>query len=140
MRRVASGIATAALLSIAACGSTSESLEVIVGSSSTITAELASSDEQRRSGLSQRPEVRPGTGMLFLFDDEQIPRLWMAETLVSLDALWVYRGRVVEISHMTPCLEDQLDDCPIWTPAEDVDAVLETPPGHDAEVGDPVRW
>lgn len=140
MRLAALAVSLTAAIALAACTHPSDSVDLTIAGTHSTSAEVARTDEERRVGLSGRAEVPAGTGMLFPLDDVEDPGLWMYETLVSLDALWISAGRVVHISRMTPCLEMNPRDCPIWKPPVDVDAVLEIPAGtQDIAVGDVVE-
>lgn len=140
MRGAARVAASIAALLCTGCASTVERTTITVDGELAITAEVASSSDQRRAGLSGRTTIPRGTGMLFLFEEDEAAQLWMVDTLVPLDALWIRDGLLVEIDHMTPCREASDDRCQIWAPASDVDAVLETPPGHGHVVGETVGW
>lgn len=140
MRGAAGVAASIAALLCAGCASTVERTTITIDGEPAITVEVAASPDQRRTGLSGRTAVPQGTGMLFLFQESEAAQLWMVNTLVPLDALWIRDGRLVELDHMTPCREASDDRCQIWAPTGEVDAVLETPPGHGHVVGETVSW
>lgn len=129
-----------AAVALAGCATTGEQATMTFQSGGTITVEVAVSPDQRRIGLSGRTDVAQGTGMVFEFEAQDVPQLWMIDTLVPLDALWIRDGRIVHIDHMSPCRERIEEDCQIWAPALQVDAVVEMPPGHGRVVGEAVRW
>jgi uncharacterized membrane protein (UPF0127 family) len=79
---------------------------VIVGAD-TIVAEVAATPQERSEGLMYRDEVPDGTGMLFVFPDNQIRSFWMANTYVPLDIAYLDPSfRVVDIQQMEPLVTD----------------------------------
>lgn len=79
---------------------------VIMGSD-TVTAEVASTADERAEGLMYRDEVPDGTGMLFVFQDNQPRAFWMANTYVALDIAYMDPSfRIVDIIAMEPLVTD----------------------------------
>ncbi|QQO11360.1 DUF192 domain-containing protein [Breznakiella homolactica] len=73
------------------------------GSSVTIDAEIAVSDEQRAQGLMHRRELADGAGMLFVFSQDQMLSFWMKNTLIPLSIAFIASdGRILEIHDMEP--------------------------------------
>jgi hypothetical protein len=54
-----------------------------------VTTEVARTNSDRERGLMNRTEVPDGTGMLFVFEDEQIRTVWMSNTYVALDVAFL---------------------------------------------------
>ena len=50
------------------------------GSSVTVKAEIADTDESRQFGFMEREKIPDGTGMLFVFDRDQVLSFWMKNT------------------------------------------------------------
>lgn len=68
-----------------------------------INVEIARSYAQCTQGLRYRKTVPEGTGMLFVFEREQILSFWMENILVPLSIAFIsYEGRIVEIRDMEP--------------------------------------
>lgn len=69
--------------------------------------EVARTDQERATGLMYRKEVPEGYGMLFDFAREQEVSMWMKNTYVSLDMIFIRRdGRILSIAeHTTPLSE-----------------------------------
>ena len=64
--------------------------------------EIAETPDQRRQGLQERQELPPGTGMLFDFKTNQPVTMWMKNTPVSLDMLFIAAdGSIVNIASGT---------------------------------------
>ena len=60
--------------------------------------ELAETPEQRSRGLMFRRSLAPDAGMLFLFPPGERPTMWMANTWLPLDMLFVAAdGRIVHV-------------------------------------------
>lgn len=62
----------------------------IVTPLSTITVEVADTDEKRSRGLSGRKSLAGGKGMLFVFESASKNNcFWMKDTLIPLDFIWL---------------------------------------------------
>ncbi len=57
--------------------------------------EIAATDEARRAGLMGRTEMAVGRGMLFDFGRARPLAMWMQNTVLSLDMVFVQEGGVV---------------------------------------------
>lgn len=73
------------------------------GKEITVKAEIASTFEQRRNGFMFRQEIPDGTGMLFVFEEEQFLDFWMKNTPHPLSIAYIDRnGKIRDILDMTP--------------------------------------
>lgn len=64
--------------------------------------QVAETPEQRTQGLMNRTSIKPYDGMLFQFPKPAPAKMWMKDTLVSLDMLFVdTEGKVVHIAPKT---------------------------------------
>ena len=73
----------------------------VIFGADTVVAEVARSPEEREKGLMHRTTVPMGTGMLFIFPDEQYHSFWMRDTPVSLDIAFMDSDlRVIDIQQM----------------------------------------
>lgn len=95
------------------------------------TVEVANTWAQRMQGLQYRRALAPGTGMLFDFRAPQPVSMWMKNTYVSLDMIFIDEaGIVFSIAERTK----PLSLAPISS-GGDVLAVLEVPAGTADSLG-----
>jgi uncharacterized membrane protein (UPF0127 family) len=93
--------------------------------------ELASTPEQRRQGLMFRESLAADQGMLFDFGDTVPVTMWMRNTLIPLDMLFIDAdGRIARIVADTEPLSDA-----VIGSGDPVRAVLELAAGTSAELG-----
>jgi uncharacterized protein len=72
-----------------------------------LTAEIASTNQTRMTGLMHRFSLRPDHGMLFVFREPQPQAFWMKNTYVALSIAYIdRRGRIVNIEDMAPQTEN----------------------------------
>lgn len=78
-----------------------------------LSVEVADTVEQRAQGLMGRTSLKEGTGMLFLFQQPEVLKFWMKDTLIPLDILF-FDGTATLVSQVTmePCKEDP---CPLYS-------------------------
>lgn len=66
------------------------------------SVELAKTEEERTIGLMYRKELADGRGMLFDFSPEQQVSMWMKNTFISLDMIFIRAdGRILRIAENT---------------------------------------
>src|SRR5262245_52994048 len=95
------------------------------------SVELAVTDEQRARGLMFRKEVPEGYGMLFDFKRDQDVSMWMENTYVSLDMIFIRAdGRIARIAQNTEPLSRN-----IVSSGGPVRAVLEVVGGTTKKLG-----
>ena len=68
-----------------------------------LTAEVASNDAQRSTGLMHRRMLPENRGMLFVFPDTAMHGMWMMNTYVPLSVAFIDReGKIINIEDMQP--------------------------------------
>jgi len=66
----------------------------------TFTVEEAKTIAQQARGMMFRESMDPETGMLFEFDEPKIATIWMKNTAIPLDILFVRsNGKILKIEH-----------------------------------------
>ncbi|RXT34661.1 DUF192 domain-containing protein [Bradyrhizobium betae] len=66
------------------------------------SVEIATTEQEKQTGLMYRKELADGKGMLFDFNPEQEVSMWMKNTYVSLDMIFIRAdGRILRIAENT---------------------------------------
>lgn len=95
------------------------------------TVEMAVTPEEIQQGLMFRKELAPDAGMLFDFGMTRQASMWMKNTLIPLDMLFILEdGRVIAIARNA-----QPGSLRSIGPGVPVRAVLELPGGRAKELG-----
>ncbi len=116
---------------------------VILTDGFAVNVEIAADDELRAQGLMFRDQLRPGTGMLFLFNEDDDHAFWMKNTLIPLDMVWIdVNRRVVHVKYnVPPC---KVANCPSYPTGVQSRYVLEVAGGeaqrHGVKTGDQLRF
>jgi uncharacterized membrane protein (UPF0127 family) len=93
--------------------------------------DVAVSDKEREKGLMFRTKVPEGYGMLFDFKRDQMVTMWMKNTLVSLDMIFIrHDGTIARIAENTEIKSEH-----IIPSGEPVRAVLEVAAGTAKKYG-----
>ena len=61
----------------------------------TFNVEVAKTIEERRIGLMYRKKLLNNEGMLFIFPREKIIQLWMKNTYIPLDVIFISKNKVI---------------------------------------------
>ena len=68
-----------------------------------VSAEIAEKAEDRNHGFMERKNIPDGTGMLFIFEKDQILSFWMKNTPHPLSIAYIdSKGKIRNIYDMTP--------------------------------------
>lgn len=86
--------------------------------------EIAKTEKQRAYGLMYRPVMALNEGMLFIFDRQANQRVWMKNTLIALDVIFLSsQGKIVSIlQSLKPCEQKQ---CKVYNSIEKAKYMLE---------------
>jgi uncharacterized protein len=78
-----------------------ESLTIVSNDTPIVfSIEVADSQAELSRGMMYRESVAPNEGMLFEFGDEEIVSIWMKNTSIPLDVIFVRAdGRILKIEH-----------------------------------------
>jgi uncharacterized membrane protein (UPF0127 family) len=109
-----------------------QTLEIVTRSGvHSFTVELAATDEARSKGLMYRRELPEGRGMLFDFKQDQNAAMWMKNTYIPLDMIFIRAdGRIQRIAENTKPESEK-----IITAGAPVRAVLEVIGGTARKLG-----
>ena len=124
-----------ALLLVLAAAAGADNVPVcITPDGSRVSLELAITPKEKEAGLMYRDKLAPDSGMLFLFDTDDLLSFWMKNTLIPLDIIWFdATGRVVDVNTgLQPC---RADPCPKFTNSRPARAVLLVNAGYAAAHG-----
>lgn len=101
------------------------------GQETPIEVEVAKEPKEKALGLMFRTELAEGTGMLFPYDSPQEVTMWMRNTYIPLDMVFIRADGVVHRieTHTRPMSEE------IISSQGPVTAVLELPAGAAAKLG-----
>ena len=93
--------------------------------------EVATTNPQRALGLMFRRTMPENSGMLFIYDRPQPASMWMKNTIIPLDMIFIAAGGKVHriVSHTEPFSTDAISS------EGDVVAVLELNAGQAAKIG-----
>jgi len=95
-----------------------------------VTVEVADTDQSRARGLMFRENVADGTGMLFVFDHDQVLTFWMKDTPVPLSIAYISSdGKIIDI------LDMEARSLKPVVSSRSVRYALEVPQGYFARVG-----
>ena len=99
-----------ALLNTAASAASFQTLEIVTKSGVQVfSVEMATTEQEKETGLMYRKELPDGKGMLFDFSPEQQVSMWMKNTYISLDMIFIRAdGRILRIAENTEPLSTKI--------------------------------
>jgi len=72
-----------------------------------LRAELARTEEEKRTGLMERRRLADNAGMLFVYEREGLWAMWMKNTYIPLSVAFIASdGTIINIEDMEPLTED----------------------------------
>ncbi|MCX6759389.1 MAG: DUF192 domain-containing protein [Candidatus Nealsonbacteria bacterium] len=104
--------------------------------------EVAQTSEEKKQGLMFREYLPENKGMLFEFNQEGIHSIWMKNTLILLDIIWLDKNLEVVFmkENALPC---KSDPCPVYSNLIPAQYVLEVNAGKvkelELEIGDKLQ-
>jgi uncharacterized membrane protein (UPF0127 family) len=103
-------VAGVAVASAPAGAASFQPLEIVTKNGVQVfSVEMATTEEEKQTGLMYRKELADGKGMLFDFNPEQEVSMWMKNTYVSLDMIFIRAdGRILRIAENTEPLSTKI--------------------------------
>jgi uncharacterized protein len=104
-------VAVLAMVAVpSARAATFQPLEIVTKSGVHVfSVEMATTEEEKTTGLMYRKELPDGKGMLFDFSPEQQVSMWMKNTYISLDMIFIRAdGRILRIAENTEPLSTRI--------------------------------
>jgi uncharacterized membrane protein (UPF0127 family) len=107
-----------------------------------VRAEIAASEEERKTGLMFRESLGEGEGMLFVNKQEGIYTFWMKNMRFPIDIIWIGKDKQVVFmaNNALPCKED----CQTISPDAPARYILEVKAGfinkNRVKIGDKVDF
>lgn len=110
-----------------------------------VLIEVMRTDEEKRLGLMNRESLKEGRGMLFVYEAETSPIMWMRNMKFPIDIVFI--GKNLRINHIEqnaqPCEVADDSQCARYRSSELSLFVLELPAGytarHQISSGDKIR-
>jgi uncharacterized membrane protein (UPF0127 family) len=101
--QVVAVVGLCAVAVLAAQAASIQTLEIVTKTGVHVfSVELATTEEEKQTGLMYRKELPDGKGMLFDFSPEQPISMWMKNTFISLDMIFIRAdGRILRIAENT---------------------------------------
>ncbi|MDH6259070.1 DUF192 domain-containing protein [Bradyrhizobium sp. BR13661] len=103
-------VAGFAVASVSVRAASVQPLEIVTKNGVQVfSVEMATTEDEKQTGLMYRKELADGKGMLFDFNPEQEVSMWMKNTYVSLDMIFIRAdGRILRIAENTEPLSTKI--------------------------------
>jgi len=100
----------AVALNTAAAAASFQTLEIVTKTGVQVfSVEMATTEQEKETGLMYRKELADGKGMLFDFSPEQPISMWMKNTYIPLDMIFIRAdGRILRIAENTEPLSTKI--------------------------------
>jgi uncharacterized membrane protein (UPF0127 family) len=115
----------------AKCGPGAATPAVVIGDT-VVPVDIADTPEERERGLSGRPSLAQGTGLLFVFEDSRRHGFWMKDMSFPIDMIWAREDGVIISIERNVSPESYPK---VFYPSEAAKYVLEVPAGFCDEHG-----
>src|SRR6202163_993032 len=121
---MAAALAVWAFAGVGAEAASIQPLEIVTKSGVQVfSVEMATTEQEKETGLMYRKELPDGKGMLFDFSPEQQVSMWMKNTYIPLDMIFIRAdGRILRIAENTEPLSTKI--IPSGGPAKGVLEVI----------------
>jgi uncharacterized protein len=121
---VAAALALCVIAGHGAQAASVQPLEIVTKSGVQVfSVEMATTEQEKETGLMYRKELPDGKGMLFDFSPEQQVSMWMKNTYIPLDMIFIRAdGRILRIAENTEPLSTKI--IPSGGPAKGVLEVI----------------
>ena len=108
--RSLAAVALCAFRRIGARAASVQPLEIVTKTGVQVfSVEMATTEQEKETGLMYRKELADGKGMLFDFSPEQEVSMWMKNTYISLDMIFIRAdGRILRIAENTEPLSTRI--------------------------------
>ena len=115
-----------------------EELTWKVHESKTLKLEISDNFHKRKIGLMNREFLEKNKGMIFIYDDLEPINIWMYNTFIPLDIIFLKKNKITKITpNVQPCLDLP---CELYPSSEPVDMIIEINAGQakilNLKVGD----
>ncbi len=110
LRSLIAAVAAVLALTVAVRAADLQTIEIASKSGvHAFAVEVATTDQERATGLMYRKQLPEGRGMLFDFGRDQEVSMWMKNTYVSLDMIFIRSdGRILRIAEATEPLSTRI--------------------------------
>jgi hypothetical protein len=98
-----------------------------------IDAEVADTPARQQRGLSGRPTLPAGQGLLFVYEEPDLRGFWMPDMHFDIDIVWIREGQIVHVESDVPHVVPGA--LPVYRPPEPADLVLEVAAGTARRLG-----
>jgi uncharacterized protein len=107
---VAAAVVLYAILGHGARAASVQTLEIVTKSGVQVfSVEMATTEQEKETGLMYRKELADGKGMLFDFSPAQEVSMWMKNTYIPLDMIFIRAdGRILRIAENTEPLSTKI--------------------------------
>lgn len=109
-------------------------IETIILGNNTYQVEIARTEEEKREGLQNRDTLDPSRGMLFIYDQPTTVSMWMRDTEIPLDIIYINEDQeVIDVKQGKPNDDTLLS-------VENTMYVVELNAGSGIKIGDELEF
>ncbi len=118
-------------------------IKIVCINSACFKVKVAKTAEEKRKGLMFKTTLPADSGMIFVYDKEGTYPIWMKNTLIPLDVIWIDKdNKIIDIkSNLPPC---KTENCEVFKHKGKAKYILELNAGvvdeNNIKVGDIVRF